>query len=45
MPVKDPKRLQITDKQLKALQQRIKKRKLADGDWQLCRPWPRPSSA
>ena len=35
MPVKPKKRLQITGKQLKTLQKRIKKRKLLDTDWEL----------
>ena len=35
MSVKPPKHLQISAKQLKALQNRIKKRDLADADWDL----------
>ena len=35
MPVKPPKHLQVSAKQLKALQNRIKKRDLADTDWDL----------
>jgi len=33
MPVKSPKRLQLPPKELKALQERIKKRALLDSDW------------
>ena len=35
MPVKPKKRLQITGKQLKALQKRIKDRKLSEADWEI----------
>jgi transposase len=35
MRIKSKKRLQITDKQLKALQERVKERELVDTDWEL----------
>ena len=35
MRIKSKKRLQITGKQLKALQERVKERELVDTDWEL----------
>lgn len=35
MPVKPTRRIQLTGKQLKALQGRIKERRLAEDDWQI----------